>query len=168
MSVLPHYSRYSRTRMVELTTVDPIKKLIASDFQRTLTRHRGPAQGDPHRLKPELEVVRVERIFAPRMQEKYLAELQDVAGLCEQKVKPLEGVDALRVESFEGLKMNEFLMYHGAPSVRLPMGVVQRPRGAAGHGVGRREECPPPPCHIRGLLHHARQQARARLRRLGV
>ena len=86
-------------------------------------------------------VKRVDRIFAPRTQKKYMAELEDMTGLCEQKcapptlhahthysspcqprptharsVTPIDGIDALRVESYEGLNVNEYLLYHGAPS----------------------------------------------------
>ena len=32
------------------------------------------------------------------------------------RVSPIDGIDALRVESYEGLNMNEYLLYHGAPS----------------------------------------------------
>jgi len=66
-------------------------------------------------------VQRIERLFNPRLQEKYLAEVQDIAGLCSQKVSPLP--DGSRhtafipsVETFNNLKLNEFLLYHGAPS----------------------------------------------------
>ena len=56
----------------------------------------------------------------PRLQEKYLAELQDMAGLCERRVTPLsldkEGMLAIPVQSFDGMNLNEFLLMHGLPS----------------------------------------------------
>ena len=65
-----------------------------------------------------LRVVRIERLVNPRLQEKYLAEVQDIAGLCERKVSPLppvvEHATEVKVESFPGLKLNERLLYHGA------------------------------------------------------
>ena len=60
-----------------------------------------------HRNK--LDVLRILRVKAPRLQEKYLAEVQDIAGLCQRAVTSLT-VDALEVSSFDGLSMNEFLM----------------------------------------------------------
>ena len=60
-------------------------------------------------------VQRIERTHNPRLQDKYLAEVQDIAGLCDRKVRdPLDEIDALRVESYDGLQINEFLLYHGA------------------------------------------------------
>jgi hypothetical protein len=80
----------------------------------SVTQHRGPKRGDPHCPSPKLAVARIERIHVPRLQEKYLVELQDIAGLCEQKVTRISPANATRVQSIEGLDLNEFLMYHGA------------------------------------------------------
>ena len=64
-----------------------------------------------------MQIDRIECIQTPRLQEKYLAELQDITGVCAGKVSDsLEDVDALRVQSFTGLDINEFLLFHGAPS----------------------------------------------------
>ena len=115
MSRLPHYSRYSQTGTEQLASDDPIYEHLAREFQRTTASHRGPEQGDPHRDPPQFDVLRILRVKAPRLQEKYLAEVQDIAGLCQRAVTSLT-VDALEVSSFDGLSMNEFLMYHGAPS----------------------------------------------------
>ena len=51
-------------------------------FVQRVTRHRGPKQGDPHREAPRLKVVRIEQIFSKRLQDKYLAAVQDEIGLC--------------------------------------------------------------------------------------
>ena len=62
-------------------------------------------------------MVRIERILTPRLQQKYLAELADTAGaINRQPSDRLAGVDALRVQSCDGVDANEFLLYHGAPS----------------------------------------------------
>lgn len=117
MDRLPHYSRYSKTRTVRIDFGSSTYLHLKHEFMRTTTMHRGPAIGDPHRVPPKLEVCHIDRVFAPRLQEKYLAEVQDIAGLCNQKVvATLVWVDALPVESFEGLSLNEFLLYHGVPS----------------------------------------------------
>ena len=75
-----------------------------------LTRHRGPKQGDPHREAPKFEVLRIE-IYAPRLQESYLAEPE----YRRPVQRALDG--KVSVQSFEGLEMNEYLLYHGAPSI---------------------------------------------------
>ncbi len=75
--------------MAVLAQDDPVRTLLVDRFVDSATRHRGPAPGDPHRAVPQLEVVRVERLRNPRLQEKYLAEVQDIAGLCNRKVQPL-------------------------------------------------------------------------------
>ena len=55
--------------------------------------------------------------MTPRLQDKYVAELQDIAGLCQHVVSPLTiGFGAIPVHSFEGRGLNEYLLYHGAPA----------------------------------------------------
>ena len=105
---LPLYSMYSRQR-VELLHGDELAMLTAH-FERSVARHRGPAHADPHRRAPMLRVRQIERLHSPRLQQKYLAEVQDIAGLCNQSVAPLANVDAVPVQSFEGLELNERLM----------------------------------------------------------
>ena len=105
---LPLYSMYSRQR-VELLHGDELAMLTAH-FERSVARHRGPAHTDPHRRAPMLRVRQIERLHSPRLQQKYLAEVQDIAGLCNQSVAPLTNVDAVPVQSFEGLELNERLM----------------------------------------------------------
>ena len=116
LSALPHYNRYTRTETKPLAKDDPLYSKLETSFLSSLTSHRGPNRGDPHRQVPKLTVTRIERIHVPRLQEKYLVELQDIAGLCEQKATKMNGVNAPRVQSIEGLDLNEFLMYHGAPA----------------------------------------------------
>ena len=112
---LPHHTRYSRTRVDDLANDNPVRQHLIDEFQRTATRHRGPAPDDPLRQAPKFEVRLVQQIFNPRAQEAYMSELQDVAGLCEQRVAPL-AVAALKVQSDEQLDLNEFMLYHGAPA----------------------------------------------------
>lgn len=120
LGALPHYSRYSATRSEALAADDPVAQHLASSFTSAVTRHRGPGPNDPHRSQPIFEVQRVEKIYSPRLQEAYLAELQNVAGLCRSaagqcRVQRIEA-DAVRVQSFEGIELNEFLLFHGTPS----------------------------------------------------
>ena len=62
-------------------------------------------------------MVRIERILTQRLQKKYLAELADTAGAINRKPSDrLVGIDALRVQSYDSIDANEFLLYHGAPS----------------------------------------------------
>jgi hypothetical protein len=84
LSRLPHFSRDSQASVLVLAQNDPVRTLLVDRFVASATRHRGPAQGDPHRAVPQFKVVRVERLLSPRFQEKYLAEVLDIAGLCNR------------------------------------------------------------------------------------
>lgn len=116
LAALPHYSRYCQTRRVCLHPDDPVHEYLAKSFVESVTRHRGPGQRDPHREAPLFDVCRIEKIYCPRLQEAYLAELNNTAGLCERNVTRLSLPNAVPVQSFEGLELNEYLLYHGAPS----------------------------------------------------
>jgi hypothetical protein len=113
------YSRYCQTRRVRLDPADPVCAYLSSSFVKSVTRHRGPQPRDPHREAPQLEVQRIEKIYVPRLQEAYLAELNNIAGLCERKVTGLQLSDAIPVQTFESMELNEFLLYHGAPSSKI-------------------------------------------------
>ena len=130
---LPLYSRYDRTKSVPLDKDDPRYDLLASRLYSTTVAHR-PSKEKPHCSPPEFEVVRIERILNPRLQDKYTSELQDLAGLCEQKCTPLT-IDAIPVQSFEGLQLNEFLLFHGLPSNLVQRLALQGldPRFAGAH-----------------------------------
>merc|ERR1712232_372752 len=90
-------------------------RYLAAEFLRTVVRHRGPRSGDPYRETPKFELHRIEKIFTPCLQEKYLAEVESIAKQCRGRVAPLQ-VDACRVQSLHGINVNEFLLLHGAPS----------------------------------------------------
>ena len=114
-----------------------------SELLRTATTHTrivpsrtaaqlGPLQGEV----PQFVVSRIERLFNRRLQDKYLAELQDIAGVTGRRITDkLKDVDATRVESYTGLQLNEFLLYHGAPSKIANLLEQQGldPRRAGGH-----------------------------------
>ena len=126
LSRLPHYSQYSQARQEPLQPDDPVYAHLERGFVQRVTRHRGPKQGDPHREVPKLKVVRIEQIFSKRLQDKYLAAVQDEIGLCGTKPTSLEGtIEAIPVRSFDGIDMNEFLLYHGAPTGLIPRLVLQ-------------------------------------------
>ena len=96
---LPHYCRYSNTRQEALAEQHPVRIFLKEQVESRVARHR-PAPNEPHCKAPKLKVVRVEQIFTPRLQQKYLAEAQDIAGLCEggRIAVRLEGkLDAPRV-----------------------------------------------------------------------
>ena len=136
LSRLPHYSQYSQARQEPLRPNDPVYAHLEQGFVQRVTRHRGPKQGDPHREGPKLKVVRIEQIFSKRLQDKYLAAVQDEIGLCGSKLASLqETIEAIPVHSFEGTNMNEFLLYHGAPTGLIPRLVLQGldPRNAGTH-----------------------------------
>ena len=124
ISNLPHYTRYSRTFAAELAPDDPVHVHLVANFQRTSVQHRGPPGPEKSviRAAPMFDVVRVEQLHNPRAQEAYLAELQDLWGLCKHGVTPLrerdptvEQMKLLEVQTGE-LNLNEFMLYHGAPS----------------------------------------------------
>ena len=58
ISHLPHYTQYSQAKQQPLRTDDPVFSLLSERFLSSVTRHRGPKQGDPHREAPKLEVLR--------------------------------------------------------------------------------------------------------------
>lgn len=116
---LPHFSRYCQTRPTPL----PLDSLIAchlrQEFLRSVKSHSGPRRGDSRREVPQFDVIRIEQLFCARLQEKYIAEVQDEAGLCEQRATQLElSGDGfkMRAHTFAGMNMNEFMLFHGAPS----------------------------------------------------
>ena len=112
---LPRYSRYSQMKKVILDEGDPTRTFLKQHFKKSVLAHRR-RHGEPHKEPPKLKVLRIERIHNPRLQEKYLAEVQDIAGLVERRVTPLDILaPPAAVESYHGLKLNEFLLYHGAP-----------------------------------------------------
>ena len=118
ISSLPHFNIYSKTKMVPVPAGDPTHALLAAELQRTAKRHRwriGGQQG-PLQEAPKMEVTRIERIMNRRLQESYLAELQNTIGLCKRPADPMDDVAARRVESCAGLQANEFLLFNGAPS----------------------------------------------------
>ena len=125
LSRLPHYSRYSQQKTEPLAADDPIYSYIAHRFVSSVLAHRGPLPRDPHREAPQLEVLRIEQIFNPRLQDLYLAEIQNIAGLCNRRVAPIDAgmpidvgrsMSACRVESYQDVRVNEYLLFHGAKS----------------------------------------------------
>eukprot|EP00966_Prymnesium_polylepis_P014924 344915-Prymnesium_polylepis.1 len=88
MSALPHFTRYCRTTSEVLGADDLVRVQIKERFLESVTRHR-PWSGAPHCPSPIFVVERIERIFTPRLQDKYISELQDLAGLCERKVEAI-------------------------------------------------------------------------------
>jgi hypothetical protein len=114
---LPLFSLYSQTTQTELQRTDPVYIHLEAEVMRTRGRHRH--QGTLHST-PLLQVERIERICTPRLQQKYLAELQDIAGLCGRDLdNKMPDVDAVRVQSFHGLDLNEFMLFHGTDSELL-------------------------------------------------
>jgi ubiquitin C len=114
---LPHYSRYSKTRKETLAEDHPVRNYLAEQVQSRVASHRR-AHDRPHCEPPVLRVVRVEQIFTPRLQEKYLAEVQDIAGLCDGgriANRLADELSAPRVSSFDGLDLNETILFHGIP-----------------------------------------------------
>ena len=107
--------------------------MLQQRLTSTVRTHR-PWKDAPHCAAPKLVVDRIERILNPRLQAKYVSELQDLAGLCERRTTPID-VDAIRVDSFEGLRLNEFLLFHGLPSDIAPRVLLQGldPRYAGEH-----------------------------------
>ena len=129
LSAMPHFSIYSTNQTQALAKTDPVYQHLESELLRTATTHAyalaertaahlGPLQGEA----PQFVVSRIERMFNPRLQANYLAKTQDIAGKVGKRVSDtLDGIDAIRVESFAGLQLNEFLLYHGTPSKIAPL-----------------------------------------------
>ena len=112
LNQLPRYSRYCQTRRVALDPEENTFECLQQHFVSSVLAHR-PGPRKAHCSPPKLSVVRIERIYNPRLQEKYLAEVQDIAGLVERCATPVS-INAPCVESFQSLRINEYLLYHGA------------------------------------------------------
>ena len=113
MRALPNYSLYCRTQRVTLAEHDPVRRYLVGRFLGTAVGHRCQYSDDVRRA-PRFDVVRVEQLRNPRLQKKYVAGLQQMAGL-ERQATPMQ-LDALHVQTFGSVNQNEFLLYHGAPS----------------------------------------------------
>ena len=137
LSNLPRYSRYCTTRREALNPQSAVYKYLHKRFMESVVKHRR-RRTEPHREPPKLEVQRIERCHNPRLQEKYLAELQDMAGLVERRVGRIDVRYAPAVESFQSVKLNEFLLFHGAPAAIIDRLTLQGidPR-YAGENIGK-------------------------------
>ena len=126
VSPLRQLHHYSTTRLEELEA-GPVYQLLSDQFLRTRATHKrhfqerhdalGRAGGFLQGARPLLEITKINRLHNPRLQEKYVTEVQDIAGLVGQQiVDGLPEVNALRVESLPGLNLNEFLLFRGDKS----------------------------------------------------
>jgi len=113
MRALPNYSLYCRTQRVTLAEHDPVRRYLVGHFLGTAVGHRCQYSDDVRRA-PRFDVVRVEQLRNPRLQDLYVAGLQQMAGL-QRQATPMQ-LDALQVQTFGSCNQNEFLLYHGAPS----------------------------------------------------
>eukprot|EP01047_Picozoa_sp_COSAG01_P023947 COSAG01_NODE_1463_length_10232_cov_5.501234_11_plen_529_part_00 len=114
---LPRLSdRYDRMRTEQLLVTDQRYKALEAELARTATRHRR-RRGEDLQQAPQMEVARIEEILNPRLQASYMAQVDNEAGLCNRQVSdPMSDVKAQRVKSYRGMDMNEFMLFHGAPS----------------------------------------------------
>ena len=112
MAPLPRYSRYSKMQRVPLAKTDGVYALLADAFCGSVLRHRHLGRVHP---PPHLEVVAIEALHNPRLQSKYHAEVEDIAGITDRRVRRLSGITALPVQTFAGHELNEHLLYHGVP-----------------------------------------------------
>lgn len=116
---LPNYCTYSSMQTELVSSRDPTYALLAAELQRTATQHSWSTTG-PLQQAPQMEVVRIERILNRRLQDSYLAELQNTIGLCRKlPADKMNDVQARRVQTYAGLPMNEFFLYHGADSSKI-------------------------------------------------
>ena len=53
---LPRLTQYSQSRTEAVPPGGAIFEYLEENFLRTVTRHRGPRQGDPHRAAPQFQV----------------------------------------------------------------------------------------------------------------
>ena len=100
---------------------DPVYKLLASEFMNSASSHTrkyreraeaglGGLRGDT----PLFEITTICPLHNPRLQAKYIAELQEIALKCHNTVDDqLPHVNAIRVQSLHGVDVNEFLLFRG-------------------------------------------------------
>ena len=126
LAALPHYSTIARRarQCSRLTTqcTSSSRRDLSIPSCGTAVRSRATRTA----RRRNLRCCRIEQIYTPRLQESYLAELQNIAGLCNKKVTRLElKSPVVPVQSFPSLALNEFLLYHGAPSDKIQRIVEQ-------------------------------------------
>ena len=114
------YGRYSRYYEEKLVEGSPAFDYIKAHFMKMRGQHRGPRQGDPHRSAPEWNIVSIERIHNPRLWSKYIAELDDISGLCSGSSTAITDdlISAVSVQPTQKNinPLNEFFLFHGVPS----------------------------------------------------
>lgn len=114
MTPYPDFSYRSQCSMIKLDIMDPLYIGIASSFlESARNRHRGPRSGDPHRDMPKLEIVSIERNYNKRLWNKFAAERDDIAGICDNKVSYTIRDDLLVAHSSYLPALNDFFLYHG-------------------------------------------------------
>jgi hypothetical protein len=119
---LPIYTRYCKVRRERLDPSGATFMYLSQQFTTRVVAHR-PAQWAAHCQPPILEVAHIEKLHNPRLQNSYMAELENVAGLCGQRVQPIPSrfkdkgnAIPLQLRSIAGLDLNEYHLYHGVPS----------------------------------------------------
>jgi hypothetical protein len=114
ISLLPRFARkFNEAEARKISRESSVYKLLASQLHRSATRHRRPYDGPLHHA-PQFSICQIDEIVAPRLQDKYLSELRDIAAM-----SPISAMrddsNMLRVQSFNetDLDLNEFLLFHG-------------------------------------------------------
>ena len=114
------YGRYSRYYEENLIEGSPAFDYIKAHFMKMRGQHRGPRQGDPHRSAPERKTVTIQRIHNPRLWSKYIAELDDISGLCSGSATAITDdlISGVCVQpTHKNINpLNEFFLFHGVPS----------------------------------------------------
>lgn len=125
ISPLPRLSHYARTGKVALDPSDQLYQMIEADFHQSARRHRRGPAGAPmlrQRLRgqPSFRVLRIEELRCFRFQAAYLPALDIVAGATGRAAGQSPPVAVLpdgvrRVQTLADAKLNEVMLYHGAP-----------------------------------------------------
>lgn len=111
-------SNYDRYAKETLDPGGPVFRYLDAQFHRSLVRHRGPpmtagGSGDHWRQRPELRVLKVEKVLNWRTSEQYQVERKSVLGL--NRAAGDIAIPHINAMAVHGSPVNEFFLWHGAP-----------------------------------------------------
>lgn len=114
---LPPPSLYTEYGVKPLPPAEPLAELYAHLVKSTVCKHRESPGSPTFCPPPQLEVINIHALVNPRLQQKYLAKLDDLEGKHPNGCTPIPCLSYLRIPPVcRERSLNEHLFFHGAPS----------------------------------------------------
>jgi len=114
---LPPPSLYTEYRVKPLPPTEPLAELYAHLVKSTVCKHRESPGSSTFCPPPQFEVINVHSLVNPRLQQKYLAKLDDLEGKNPNGCTPIPSLTYLRIPQVcRERSLNEHLFFYGAPS----------------------------------------------------